>query len=93
MKLKRNHPARRATESMATYWDKPGAAITELHESLLRAGVRISDPVISFNDRKEDRKLYGLEDAETGDEVENSMLVFAWYWISDTRCEVVSYLS
>ncbi len=92
MRLQRNNLARAVTQSISTYWDKPGAAITEIHRGLLTAGVRISDPVISFNDKRDDRATYDLEDRDTGEPIENSMLVSTGDWRSETRCEVASYL-
>lgn len=92
MLLARNHPARSVPANVATYWSKPGHAITEIHMGLLATGVTLADPVVSFNDKRENHRSFELR-MTTGEPIENSMLVFSWYWVSDVRVEITTYLS
>ena len=93
-------PTRRAinnvicdTNQFPTMWDRPGAAITSICQTLAVHGLEVLG-IISWDDKQEDyRHNYGLVNTQDGhNEIQNAMLVFAWHRMGD-RYEITAYIS
>lgn len=83
--------------AIATYWQHPSLALSEINDRLVQAGIRVdSEPGWSMT-AESDRASLPLvvvdPDGEVVAEIDNSLLVVSWYRMPSGNYEVIAYLS
>lgn len=91
--IRRNDPVRNKVCEIATYWAKPGAALTALQSILFDHGVELTHvPSFAVSDKVPDYTAK-FHLSKGGDHLDTA-LVLSWHWMpSGEQVEVVSYLT
>ena len=90
---------RNEVATIPTYWPKPGLALTHIQKILGKYGYGIPMPSFTSEDKmKSHTEKFSIVKYKSPDKPDDFVyvdndLIFQWYWVSEDKCEITTYIS